>query len=199
MKGINILRKPAREHETLLGFVYALGGKTLLYDVLVEAPVAEVGEPDSAHYGRDTGNVGERAGVMALLNYEVQMRVVEVVAGREVGEDIADTGHDALSAADRAEREHCGDETAADQEHHLEHVSPRHGRKTSVNGVDSGDDIQRKDYHHPERDREAAEFEHGTLESEYLLYGTSCDTETSIETSVLQRISNLNFNSESPL
>ena len=161
----------ACEHESLLGFVYALGGKTLLYNVLVEAPVAEVGDPDGAHYGRDTGHVGERAGIMALLHNEVQMRVVEVVARREVGEDIADTGHNTLSAADRAEREHRGDKTAADKEHYLEHVSPRHGRKASVDRVDSGDDIQRKDYHHPERYGETAELEHGTLESEYLLYG----------------------------
>ena len=69
----------AGEHEALLGFVDALRGKTLLDDVLVEAPVAQICQPYAADNRSDTRHVSKCALAVALLNYQVQVAVIEML------------------------------------------------------------------------------------------------------------------------
>ena len=122
----------AGKYETLLCLVDALGCKTFLDDVLVEAPVTEVGEPYAADHSRNTRHVGKCAFAVALLDDKVEVAVVEVVTGSEVVEDVAETGECSFSSAYSGECEERGDETAAHEEYNLEHVSPCHRCKSSV-------------------------------------------------------------------
>ena len=61
------------EHESLLGIVDALCGESFLDDVLVESPVAQVGQPYAADDGRDPRHVGESLRRMGLLDDQMEV------------------------------------------------------------------------------------------------------------------------------
>ena len=58
----------------------AIGGKSLLGDVLVEAPVGKVGQPDTTYDSSDTRHIVVCYCIMAFLNDEVKVGVFSVFA-----------------------------------------------------------------------------------------------------------------------
>ena len=159
------------EDKTLLRLLGALGSETLLDDILVEAPVAEVREPYATHHGCDAGHVGEGAGAVALLDDEVQVAVGEVLAGGEVGVEVAETRPDAVASTDGLQCEPSRYETAAHEEDDLHDVRPGHRGQTAVDGVDTCDEKEQQDDDHTHGDGGAADGDAHTLQTEDLLDG----------------------------
>ena len=159
------------EHQAFLGFFHALGGKALLDDVLVEAPITQVGKPYATHDGGDAGHIGEAGRVVAFLDDQVEVCVVQMVAGGEVREDVVQTAQDTGVAADGLEGEPGGDEAAAHQEGNLQDVRPGHGGKTAVDGVNTGNQEQGHHNDHAHGNAPAANHEHGALQAQDLLDG----------------------------
>ena len=163
----------AGEDESFLGLVDVLGGQSFLDDILVEAPVAEVGEPHAAHHGGDAGHVGEGIGIVALLYHEMEVYVLRVGTRGEVVKHFAQCAEcvGAEHAGHLAEGHIGGDQTAAHEECHLHHIGPCHRGQTTVDGVDAGHEEESEDDEHPQGHLDAEDAHGHALQTEYLLNG----------------------------
>ena len=150
-----------RESQALLRFGQRFGGKRPLDDVLVEAPVVEVGHPQSADEHRNARQIM----VFGVVFRQNQMHTVT----RHVGE-MLDALHYGAVRTDDLQRHHGGDKAAQHEQNDLQDIRPSHRRETTGDGIERGNHPQPNDGGHDERtvtcaddgvNRLGAEEEHG--------------------------------------
>ena len=90
-----------RESQALLRFGQRFGGKCPLDDVLVEAPIVEVGDPQSTNQHRDAWQIV----VFGVISGQNQVHSV----ASHISE-MAHTVHDSAVGTDNLQRNHRGDE-----------------------------------------------------------------------------------------
>ena len=87
------------EHHALLGFVQALGGQRALGDVLVEPPVAQVGDPHAADEHAEAGQhiVSVFGAALAVGDHKAFLQNHVEVVGRFLAEPQQTAQHVALA------------------------------------------------------------------------------------------------------
>ena len=127
------------KYKTLLSLVNVLGSKTLLDDVLVEAPVTQVGKPHGTYNQDDTrkcevgiiGDVGVQ--VCLTLNYKVEVAVTGNVS--QTFHNLTQSGDGTVNTKVRSnglQSKESGDKTTTNQECNLHYIGPCNRCKTTV-------------------------------------------------------------------
>ena len=145
------------KQDAALAFLERFGGQRPLDDVLVEAPVVDIGHPHAADEDPDARQVH-------VLRMPLVQDHGKLVRCRLV--DRAEAGPHAASPRHSVEREIGRDEATEDQEDHLDDVGPGHGRQPAVQriGRREGRQTEHSVDHRNAHDglqRERAEVQHG--------------------------------------
>ena len=122
------------QHDALLGFVDVLGGEAALDDVLVEAPVAEVGHPHAAEDHRQARQVLVERIVGVEDHVEVVVRHLVRAAAEAV--QCAERADIARNVGQGDEQDH---QSAEHQHRHLHHVGQRDGLEAAVQRIGAGE------------------------------------------------------------
>ena len=114
------------KQDTALTFLQRLGRQRPLDDVLIEAPVVDVGHPHAAHKHTDAGQVH-------VFRMPLVQDHREFVGRRRVNR--LEAGPHAAPAGHRVQCEVGRDQAAKDEENHLDHIRPGDRRKPAVQRV----------------------------------------------------------------
>ena len=160
----------AGEDKTLLSLIHTLGCKTLLDDVLVEAPVTEVCKPYSTHNSHNTRHICKSARIVRLLDDKMEVGVPGIFTSCKCRIYIPETFHSSTVSGSLEGEPGC-DKTAAYKEKDLHNVSPGHRCKTAINRIYTSHNEEHHDNHHPHRNHRLSQSDVHSLKAEDLLDG----------------------------
>ena len=119
-----------REQHALLRLVEALRGQRALDDILVEPPIAQIGDPHPADQHRQAGQVHIMR--VALLQDHVEMV-------RRLVDQLREARREAGAGADPVERQIGDDEPAEHEQGDLDDIGQRHRLQAAAQLVEQGE------------------------------------------------------------